>query len=92
MDFKRLLKKTENFVEDLWDIDMPGEEKHQQVTDFIVVALERADDLVAFLPGGLGVVAKNLVDNEAVDALERTLAHIIAETLFQRVLAQKSAA
>lgn len=71
-------------VQELAELDAPGEEKLERLTNEVAEALERVDDLVSFLPLGIRDLAQLVMDNPAVDTWQRTyLARPIAEMLYQ---------
>jgi hypothetical protein len=84
MNFKDLIPKGLALVNELSKTDLPSTAKLERVTDLVADFLETADDVVELLPWGFSWLAKLVVDNPSVDALQRQhLAAPIAELLYQ---------
>ncbi|NJK45479.1 MAG: hypothetical protein HC933_15460 [Pleurocapsa sp. SU_196_0] len=73
MNFNELMADGLLLAHELSAKPVPGEDKLEKLTDCVQEVGESVDDLVVFVPGGFGSVAKILVDNPAVDGLQREL-------------------
>jgi hypothetical protein len=84
MDFKNLLVKGLQLVHELSAKPQSGAEKLATLKSLCADILETVDDVVVFLPGGLGGIAKFVVDNPISDDLQRRyLAEPLAEMIYQ---------